>query len=634
MYFSIDWYNKNIATIPDAKSRMERSMVFITSASDFLHEECYRLSEDLLIEARKTNDKATEAFALLYIAGIQKTRGLINEYNENFRIVEELINEAEPGFASAIVCQMIAFDYWTAGQRDLAFQYSIQGFKRTENLGNENEGFGWAGFQLGVFHFDMRDFEISLSHFKKSEAQAETLGLNYQLARTRSGIGSVYIATDKLEEGLAYNKLALEGYRECGHSTAISRALNDMGVINFRMGNSKIAEQYLREALQIREDLFYSPGIITSRIELSKILLAKKEEQEAETLLLSALELGLKTKAKQKVVQCHNLLSELYKQQQNPWKALEHLENSYKVKSEVAGEESTNKIKSLQQKFATERADQETEIHRLKNVELKKAYGEIEEKNKSILDSIHYARRIQKAILASDNLLKKNLTEYFAFYQPKDIVSGDFYWAHEGNNDLFFLAACDCTGHGVPGAFMSLINSAFLNEAVIERGLTQPAEILNEVRKHLVAALNPEGSKEETRDGMDATIIALNKKTNVLSFACANNPLLLLRDNEIQTFLPDKFPVGIYPDYESRPFTHHELQLKKGDLIYLLTDGFGDQFGGPQGKKFKIKNLKNLLLSIHQLPLQDQCVKLSYSHAEWKGQLEQVDDVLIVGLKI
>jgi len=178
--------------------------------------------------------------------------------------------------------------------------------------------------------------------------------------------------------------------------------------------------------------------------------------------------------------------------------------------------QTNNKINSLQQKHATEKSDQAAEIHRLKNVELKKAYGEIEEKNKSILDSIHYAKRIQGALLASDNLLQKNLPEYFIFYKPKDIVSGDFYWAHQ-RSDLFFLSVCDCTGHGVPGAFMSLLNSTFLNEAVIERKLTKPGEILNEVRKQLIAALNPEGSTEETRDGMDATLIAFDKKTNVLS---------------------------------------------------------------------------------------------------------------------
>ncbi|HET6990905.1 MAG TPA: SpoIIE family protein phosphatase, partial [Bacteroidia bacterium] len=257
----------------------------------------------------------------------------------------------------------------------------------------------------------------------------------------------------------------------------------------------------------------------------------------------------------------------------------------------------------------------------------------IEEKNKNITDSINYAQRIQKALLASENLLKKNLPEYFVLYQPKDIVSGDFYWAAE-KNGKFFIAVCDCTGHGVPGAFMSLLNSTYLNEAIIEKSMTNPADVFGEVRKQLITVLNREGSKSETSDGMDATLISFDRKSNSISFACANNPLLLNRKKELIAFGPDKFPVGMHPDHEKKMFALHQLDLQKGDIIYLLTDGFGDQFGGPGGKKFKIKKLKDLLLEIHELPLQQQGEILSKNHNNWKGTLEQVDDVLVMGIRI
>jgi serine phosphatase RsbU (regulator of sigma subunit) len=185
----------------------------------------------------------------------------------------------------------------------------------------------------------------------------------------------------------------------------------------------------------------------------------------------------------------------------------------------------------------------------------------------------------------------------------------------------------------VPGAFMSLLNSTYLNEAVIEKGINDPAEVLNDVRKQLIAALNPDGSKEETSDGMDATFIAFNKKTNILSFASANNPFLLIRNGELKSFRADKFPVGIYPDYQDKPFTKHELKLEKGDCIYLLTDGYGDQFGGPAGKKFKLRRLKELLLSMHHLPMEQQYEKLEVAHNSWKGELEQVDDILLAGIR-
>jgi hypothetical protein len=408
MYFSFDWYDKNIATIPDKKTRQEKAIIFLTSVSDYLAEESYKLSLKLHEEAKETGDKGLLSFSLLNIYYYKKGQGLSQEALEHFKESEKLLMEAGDSLTAGIACQMIAFEYWASGMRDKAFELAYYGLKiaRSEN----GEGIGWSNFQFGVFHFDMKEYDIALDYFQRSEKQAIELELNYQLARTRSGIGGIYIATNRLQESLQYNELALEGYRECGHQTAISRALNDLGVINFRLGNGEAAEKYLREALEIRERLSYAPGIITSQMELSRVLMSKKETTESESLLLAALQMSNETRSKQKIAQCHMLLSELYKQKLEPWKALEHLENYFTVKSEVTGEEANNKIKSLQQKFATEKADQETEIHRLKNVELKKAYMEIEEKNKSITDSIQYAKRIQQSLLPSEKYIEKSLT--------------------------------------------------------------------------------------------------------------------------------------------------------------------------------------------------------------------------------
>jgi serine phosphatase RsbU (regulator of sigma subunit) len=630
MYFSLDWYNQNIASIPDRIRRRDNAVIFLTSASDYLFKECSHIAEEIYRESIAENDVTMQAFGKLYLSFYERMRGKFSEASTGFTEAEKLIKKGGQGLAAGIVYQMLAFEYWSSGNREKAFELAYEGSKLVD--ANNIEGIGWGQFQMGVFHFDLKDYEASLKYFHESEKNATTLGLNYQLARTRSGIGGVYIATGRLEEGIKYTMMALEGYRECGHLNAISRALNDLGVINFRMNNLAEAEKNLREALKIREDLLYAPGIITSRMELAKVLTAKKELEETESLLLSALQLSNETKVKQKEAQCHLLLSELYKLQEKPWQALEHLEEHFKIKSQVAGEESNNRLNSLQQKFATEKSEAEAEIHRLKNVELKEAYNEIEEKNKSILDSIHYAKRIQAAILPSDGLLESNLGEYFVLYKPKDIVSGDFYWAHEGE-ELFFLATCDCTGHGVPGAFMSLLNSTFLNEAVTEKNLADPAEIFNTVRKQLIAALNPVGSKEETRDGMDAALITIDKKKSTLHFASANSPVLLIRNGEIISFAADKFPVGIYPGYENKPFSKNKIDLQKGDCIYLLTDGFGDQFGGPGGKKFKLRRLKETLLEIHRLPMKAQQEKLDEIHTNWKGMLEQVDDILIAGIR-
>jgi serine phosphatase RsbU (regulator of sigma subunit) len=255
----------------------------------------------------------------------------------------------------------------------------------------------------------------------------------------------------------------------------------------------------------------------------------------------------------------------------------------------------------------------------------------IEQKNKDILDSIYYARRIQHALLASDGILNRNLDQHFVLYKPKDIVSGDFYWAHETNNN-FLIAVCDCTGHGVPGAFMSLLNISFLNEVTVEKRITKPDLILDHVRDSIIHALNTE-QNEESRDGMDCVICNFDMKNLNIEFACSNNPLWIIRSNELIEFKPDKMPVGNHTD-NSKPFTLQSFKLQKGDIIYIFSDGYADQFGGPLGKKFKYSQLEILLISIHNKPMNEQKEILNETIGSWKGELEQVDDICIIGIRI
>ncbi len=267
----------------------------------------------------------------------------------------------------------------------------------------------------------------------------------------------------------------------------------------------------------------------------------------------------------------------------------------------------------------------------------------IEDKQKEIVDSINYAQRIQKALLASDGLLQNNLPEHFVLYKPKAIVSGDFYWGHavgsgqlaEGSNkkavesDQFFLAVCDSTGHGVPGAFMSLLNISFLNEAVNERKIMEPAKILNHVRERVIQNLSSDGGK----DGMDCSLAVFDFKKKKLKYAAANNQIWVVRKNEVIELNGDKMPVGKH-DKEKQSFTEHNVDLQSGDLVYLFTDGFADQFGGPKGKKFMYKQFQELILSIYNREIESQKDHLIKVFDEWKDGLEQVDDVCVMGIRI
>ncbi|MBL7896717.1 MAG: SpoIIE family protein phosphatase [Bacteroidia bacterium] len=267
------------------------------------------------------------------------------------------------------------------------------------------------------------------------------------------------------------------------------------------------------------------------------------------------------------------------------------------------------------------------------NKELALKNIQIEEQKKGILDSIHYAKRIQSTLLASTNLLNENLNDYFVWYKPKDIVSGDFYWATLLNDGRFILIGADSTGHGVPGAFMSLLNITFLNEAINERKISDPGEILCYVRSKLIKSLSEDGSEDGGKDGMDCTLCCFDFKTNSLDYATANNSFYLIRNEKLIVSGVDKMPVGKSPK-DTVDFKTKHLTIEKGDIIYIFTDGFADQFGGPKGKKYKYKQFEEKLLKINQYDLKIQKQILESEFEQWKGNLEQVDDVLIFGIKI
>ena len=256
----------------------------------------------------------------------------------------------------------------------------------------------------------------------------------------------------------------------------------------------------------------------------------------------------------------------------------------------------------------------------------------VEIAHKEITDSINYAERIQRSFLATKEVLDSNLNDYFVFFQPKDVVSGDFYWAGKLSNGHFAIVNADSTGHGVPGAIMSILNVSSIEKA-IEKGLTQPAEIFNDTRKTIIERLKKDGSPEGGKDGMDASLISLNEDKTKLQYVAAQNPIWVIRNGEVEEIKPEKMPVGKHEN-DTIPFMGGEFPLQKGDLIYTLTDGFQDQFGGPKGKKFMVKKMREYILSISHLSMKEQHKLLQEVFANWKGEMEQVDDVCVIGLKI
>ncbi|TND06946.1 MAG: protein serine/threonine phosphatase [Bacteroidetes bacterium] len=250
---------------------------------------------------------------------------------------------------------------------------------------------------------------------------------------------------------------------------------------------------------------------------------------------------------------------------------------------------------------------------------------------KDLSDSIHYAKRIQEAILPLDEQMAAAFAESFVLLYPRDIVSGDFYW-FAMRNDKLIVACVDCTGHGVPGALMSMIGNTLLNEIVMERGIEAPGQVLEQlhlrVRQSLKQDLN-----SETRDGMDISVCVINNKTNLLQYAGANRPVFIIRNGELIEFTPDKQSIGGYQAEEDRKFTGHDFNLQPNDCVYMFSDGYPDQFGGRKGKKFMIKQFRESLLGIHQQPMMKQRQHLDEAFIAWKGNHEQTDDVLVIGFR-
>jgi serine phosphatase RsbU (regulator of sigma subunit) len=424
--------------------------------------------------------------------------------------------------------------------------------------------------------------------------------------------------------------------------------------------------------LTIAHEIAISNKMIDSEATILKIIgkayCLDKNYVKAEEFLFKSRAIAEQNALDHELIETYDELIRFYEKQGKFQESFKTLQLQNELKSKILNIEKINRISALEKKLALSQKEKEVQEAKsntqklfyvlvgialllffaiymfLKTRSLKNKIANqhhkleekniiIEEKNKDITDSIHYAKRIQEAILPSDDVIKQVLPNSFIFYKPKDIVSGDFYWMERFGKQTI-VAAVDCTGHGVPGAFMSIVGANLLNEAVNEHAITQPAAILNSIRKNLIKKLRKKNDDSSIKDGMDAALIAINEEEMTLEFAGAYNPLWLIRNNELIEYKADKTPIGINLYEEDKPFTNNKVDLKKGDLLYIFTDGYADQFGGLHGKKYKYKNLKELCLKIATQPLNKQSEILEKEFADWKGELEQVDDVLIIGVKL
>lgn len=559
---------------------------------------------------------------------------------------------------------------------------------------NDKKGIAIASGNLGIIYTRRGEYKEALKHFFTDYAYFEGKpgnGLNSVLLN----IGSSYHQVGLLDSSLYFLNLAAA--QPVQDSLQRSSVYNNIASTLMDKGELKISKEYILRAINCVDttkkyylaEHYMILGIIESKFKNFPAAIAA-----ANIALKYSKEVGVKEFEKN----CYSSMSEIYEAQGNLARALENYKLYKAVQDSLINIENERAIRYMEGKLEMDKKEKEIELLNIDkklqeekiqhdrnlintfisggiillialclavyafankrkankklhvlNSEIHQQKNELQEKNTAITDSIHYARRIQNALLTSEHYIKKYVPDFFILNMPKDIVSGDFYWAYSQNGKMYFMCA-DCTGHGVPGAFMSLLGINFLNELVIERKITSPEQVLDHLRSDIIQSLNKQGN-EETQDGMDCIFCEINLQSLELQMASANNTVWVVRPplSPMQTddkgvlklapgfkfteVSPDKMPVGKSPK-DSVPFTLKKYLLKKGDCIYMFSDGFVDQFGGPKGKKLKYKLLKEAILKNCHLPMNEQKTVLKNLFAAWKGDLEQVDDVLVVGIKV
>lgn len=556
-----------------------------------------------------------------------------------------------------------------------------------KGISNCYNNIGLVYYYLGNYGEALKNHEAAL-RIRKEIKDVQGIAYSY------NNIGNVYYELKNYTESLKSNLSSLKIMEENGDQDGVANSYNNIagnyysqGILEkepmIRKEKLELALKNFKASLEIRERTLNNMGIAASCGNIAGVLVKQNKYTEAENYFMKAKDLSLKIGYKELLREIHIGLAELdslkgdfkgayenhvlyvaYKDSlDNEETQKQTLQNQlaydFEKKEAIAAAEHRKELEN-QRALAAEKSRKQNVItgavffgllmvvifsgfilrslnltRRQKNIiesqkfEVEQQKHLVEEKQKEIIDSITYAKRLQQAILPSEEELKTQLPDSFVLYQPKDIVAGDFYWMHVAGDNLF-IAAADSTGHGVPGAMVSVVCCNALNRAVDEFKLTDPGKILDKTRMLVLETFAKSG--EEIKDGMDISLLCINKSVSQITWSGANNQLWYIQNRIFTEIKANKQPIGKTDD--PKPFTTHFIEMNAGDIFYLITDGYADQFGGPKGKKFKCKTLEEKLISISRLSLQEQQEILMDVFNNWRGEQEQVDDVTIIGIKI
>ena len=582
-----------------------------------------------------------------------------------------------------------------------AIDYYTLSLKIDEKLKNESDIASCLN-NIGILYANQDQFDIAIRYYKRSIVIRKRIKDHEGMASPLNNMGNVYEYKKEFFKAIEYYQESLEIEKNSNNTVGIATSLFNIAgaykqLSDITKNKNRSTEYYTKskelsyKVLEMSNDLGQNTIIAFTLTNLASIYQAEGLTNEAIEAGNRALNIAKVTGAVRSIRDAAELLYHSYKKNNDEQNSLKMFELFVQMKDSIHSSENQDEIIRQEYKYKYDKqveADsliqakekeitlvqlkqektkkialisglilmliflvfmynrykvtlKQKEIISKKEQETNRQKGLLETKNKEITDSINYAKRIQAAILPAPKIVKEYLKDSFVLYIPRDIVAGDFYWMEQIENGLIFAAA-DCTGHGVPGAMVSVLCNNALNRSVREYKLQDPGEILNKTREIIIHEFDK--SEDNVNDGMDVSLCTLlfndtdteHLHPYQLKWAGANNPLWIIRDNELIEFKPDKQPIGKY--YENKPFTSHTIDIQKGDCIYTFTDGYKDQFGGlnngDSGKKLKANRMKELLIHLSNLPMEQQKQKLEDFFYEWKGDLEQVDDVCIIGVRI
>jgi serine phosphatase RsbU (regulator of sigma subunit)/tetratricopeptide (TPR) repeat protein len=631
----------------------------IPKALDYYHKSL-RIYEQMLAENKNSPDapnfKKGIAYSLNNIGQIYLNQGEITKsmdfYNRSLKIREEL--KDIKGISQSL--NNIGFALYNHGDpsckeskeicikegRLKAFEYYTRSLKLREEV-NDQRGIAISLSNIGGAYSDMGDPECkaskeeclragknkALEYFQRSLTILEELKDKWGIANSLNDIGTILLEQQRIVEAKVYANRSFQTSKELGYPVNIKKASSLLKRIYKEQKKYKEALAMYELEIQMRDSITNEETKKSSikkqfQYEYEKKAAADSikntEEQKVKNAQLTAQQAQLKQERTQRFALYGGLILVLI------FAAI--MFNRYKITQQQRNTIALQKTKVDEAYIELNKQNEEIATQR---DEIGKQKHSLEAHQKEIIDSITYAKRLQEAILPSKAFITEHFPENFILYKPKDLVAGDFYWA-EFYQDKFLIAAADSTGHGVPGAIVSVVCSNALNRSLKEFGLTDPGLLLDKTRELVLETFAK--SSSDVKDGMDISILCIDKYNKKVSWAGANNPLWYLFPEEkiLSEIKANKQPIGKADN--PMPFTSHEIEYEEGILFYLITDGYADQFGGPKGKKFKYKSLKDLLITHAPASMEKQSELLINTFSNWKGNLEQVDDVCIIGIRI